>query len=329
MGAELVAITYIAIIAEVALKTGAFYVLFPELGALAYDVLTRPRGTWARAPVLLAVTPVLTAVIGVFVTRTMPYGYLSVLLTVGGAVTIILALKSPIAPAISAGLLPLVLGMKSWLYPPGILLGTATLAALSVLWGRFCLAQNQPVRSTSEELLEDMIEISGSGYQWLVALILFVALAVFFVQLSGLRFILFPPLVVIGFEMLGHTTICPWATRPALLPAACSLTAAGGLLFWKTLGVGPAAASCRMTWGILVLRAFDLHVPPALAIALLPMVMGKPGIAYPFSVGIGTLLMTLWFLGYVWLFPVSSAVSAQRVVERDEMAERVDLPIDH
>src|SRR5713101_4906644 len=68
-GAELIALIYIAVIAEVAYLTGAFYVLFPELGALSHDVFTRPRGTWAGAPLLLAVTPVLTGVIGIFFTR--------------------------------------------------------------------------------------------------------------------------------------------------------------------------------------------------------------------------------------------------------------------
>ena len=95
---ELIALVYIAMIAEIAHATGAFYVLFPELGALSHDVFTRPRGTWAEAPVLLAITPVITGAIGIFFTRALPYGYLSVLLTVGGAVAVILALKSPIAP---------------------------------------------------------------------------------------------------------------------------------------------------------------------------------------------------------------------------------------
>jgi hypothetical protein len=85
---------------------------------------------WAGSPLLLAITPVLAGAIGIFFTRSLPYGYLSVLLTVSGAVAVILALKSPIAPAISAGLLPLVLGVNSWWYPPGVLLGTLLLAAL-------------------------------------------------------------------------------------------------------------------------------------------------------------------------------------------------------
>lgn len=307
LGGELIALAYIAIIAEIACATGAVYVLFPELGALSHDVMTRPRGTWANAPLLLAITPVLTGVVGIVFTRSLPYGYLSVLLTVGGAIAVVLALRSPVAPAISAGLLPLVLGVKSWWYPPAIALGTVLLATLCVPWKKYCakrMVAAAPAESDKahenlhNDLLDDLIEMPPSGYGWLVVLMAFVAFAMFFVKLTGLRFVLFPPLVVIGFEMLGHTAICPWADKPMRLPLACFLTALGGFISWHFLGVAPVAAACSMAWGIAVLRMFDLHVPPALAVALLPLVMDKPTIAYPFAVGIGTTLLSLWFLAY-------------------------------
>src|ERR1700687_343398 len=158
LGGELIALVYIAIIAEIACATGAVYVLFPELGALSHDVMTRPRGTWASAPLLLAITPVLTGVIGIVITRALPYGYLSVLLVVGGAVALIFLLKSPIAPAISAGLLPLVLGVKSWWYPAGVLLGTLLLAVLSILWKGLSLAQNWLEPFSPAELVDEAIE---------------------------------------------------------------------------------------------------------------------------------------------------------------------------
>jgi HPP family len=302
LAAELIALIYIALIAEIASATGAFYVLFPELGALAHDVFTRPRGTWARSPLMLAITPFLTALLGIVFTRALPYGYLSVLLTVGSAVALIMLLASPIAPAISAGLLPLVLGVKSWWYPPGVLLGTVLLAALSILWQRLSIAQNWLEPLTAVDVVDETLEQNPATSWWLIALMLFVAMAVLIVKLTGLRFVLFPPLVVIGFEMFGHTAICPWAKRPMFLPAACFLTAAGGLLFWNLLGVGPLAVGCSMACGMAVLRLFDLHVPPALAVALLPFVMEHPTIAYPISVGIGTTLMTLWFLLYQSFF---------------------------
>jgi hypothetical protein len=301
LAGEFVALLYIALIATIANVTGAFYVMFPELGALSHDVFTRPRGTWARNPLMIAITPVLTGLVGSLFTHWLAYGYLSVLLTVGAAFAIIETLKSPVAPAISAGLLPVVVDIRSWWYGPGILLGCCLLALLSIPWKGFMAGHTQPSESidaNGKEHPHDELEETAVGYAWMIPLLAFVAVATFFVKLTGLRFILFPPLVVIGFEMFGHTAICPWAKRPLWLPLACFLTAAGGLFFLKIFGVNPLTAGCSMAWGILVLRVLDLHVPPALAVALLPMVMSQPTIAYPFSVGIGTLLLTLWFLFY-------------------------------
>ncbi len=299
LAGEALALVYIGLIAAIASTTGAFYVLFPELGALAHDVFTRPRGTWAKAPLMLAITPPLTGALGICITRELPYGFVSVFAVVCGSMGLVLMLRSPIAPAISAGLLPLVLGVRSWWYPPGILLGTALLAILSIGRTRWLddRAVAQSPRQAPDEI-DDTIERSPADYRWLVPLLAFVMIATAMVQATGLRFILFPPLVVIGFEMFGHTEICPWAARPLSLPMACFLTASGGLILLRILGVNPATAALSMAWGVVVLRVFDLHVPPALAVALLPMVMDHPANIYPFSVGIGTLILTLWFLAW-------------------------------
>jgi len=291
---EAIALSYIAVIALIASVTGAFYVLFPELGALSHDVFTRPGGTWAKAPFLLAITPPLAGAIGIVVTNALPYGLIAVLLVVCGAIALVIALRSPIAPSISAGLLPLVLGVKSWWYPPAILFGTTLLALLSIAWRRY-LAE---APSQDADDIDDAIERFPRDWRGLVPLIMFVIAATLAVEATGLRFILFPPLVVIGFEMFGHPEICPWAARPLLLPIACFLTAAGGLILLNLIGGNPITAALAMGWGIVVLRIFDLHVPPALAVALLPMVMDHPRYAYPFSVATGTLLLTMYFLAW-------------------------------
>ena len=296
---ELIALVYIAFIAWVAGATGAFYILFPELGALSHDVFTRPRGAWARAPLMIAITPPLTGAIGIVITRSLPYGFASVLLNVIGGIATILGLGSPVAPAISAGLLPLVLGVTSWGYPLGILFGTALLAILSEAWKRITAGREIALEEeTPEEVVHEVAAPVRGRYAKIGALLLFVALAVVAVELTGLRFILFPPLVVIGFEMFVHPDECPWAHRPLMLPVACVLAATAGFLFWRFLGVTPLAAAMSMGAGIIVFRALDLHVPPALAVALLPMVMSHPDWRYPLSVGMGTLMLTLWFLGF-------------------------------
>jgi hypothetical protein len=297
-GGELIALGYIALIGTIAELTGAYYVMFPELGALSHEILSRPSGRWARSPLLLIITPVLTGLIGIIFTRLLPYGYVSVLLTVGGAVAVIELLNSPIAPAISAGLLPLVIGVTSWWYPAGILIGTGLLALISTPW-KWLIAQADPSAPTpGDNRIDAVIATPPAGRYWSLALFGFVLVMLTLVRLTGLRFILFPPLVVIAYEMLGHPAHCPWARRPWMLPIVCFLTAAGGLICFRLFGFGPLTAACAMGWGIIILRACDIHVPPALAVGLLPLVMNHPGAMYPFSVALGTTSITVWFMGY-------------------------------
>jgi hypothetical protein len=295
LGAEALAAGCIATVAAIAAASGIFYIMFPELGALAWDVAIRPRGKWSTSPIFLALTPVATGAIGIAITRTMPYGLASVMLDVGAALIVIVATGSPISPAISAGLLPLVIGISSWIYPPGILIGTAILAGVSILWRRF-----QPDDAADPQPLPNQTrpDLSPPGVAWVVAMLAFVAGAYGVVRLTGIRFVLFPPLAVIAYEMFGHAASCEWADRPVRLPVACLLTSAGGFACWHLLGASPAAAALSMVWGMIVLRATRVHVPPALAVALLPQVMDHPTILYPLAVGLGTSMLSGWFYAY-------------------------------
>lgn len=306
IGALILATVYMGLIALIAKETGAFYVLLPALGALSYEVTGHPHGQWAGAPIALAVSPPLAGLIGIAICNLLPYGLPSVLLTVAGALAVLLALRSPIAPAISAGLLPLVLGVKSWWYPPAIALGCVMLAAVSVPWKRFSL-RGEPGDPPAAAAGTARAADSPWPPYWLAALLGFVTAAVALVNLTGMRFLLFPPLVVIAYEMLRKPLSCPWASRPLLIPLVCFLTAAGGLLLYDLLGVGVLAAMLCMAWSIVVLRTVKVHMPPAMAVALLPMVMTAPTLRYPFAVGLGTLLLTLWFLAYRWAVVGSAA----------------------
>jgi hypothetical protein len=65
-----------------------------------------------------------------------------------------------------------------------------------------------------------------------------------------------------------------------------------------SFGDAPLAVIASMASGILILRVFDLHVPPALAVGLLPFVVPAVDYKLPASVGIGTLSLTVLFL--IW-----------------------------
>jgi len=135
--AEAVAVLYMVGVAATANGLHLAYIMFPELASLALDVLTRPYGKWAKEPWKLVVTPTATAMVGIAVGRYLPYGLTGILVIMSLSLGIILALRSAVAPAISAGVLPLVLnGEKlalSSLRWPGAHRSRAGLAGLETL----------------------------------------------------------------------------------------------------------------------------------------------------------------------------------------------------
>lgn len=296
--AEALSLLYIALIAAAASLTGFSLLLFPELAALSHDVMTRPWGKWASQPLRLIATPVLTAIIGTLITRHLPYHVLTILLIVALSMLTIAILRSAIAPAISAGVLPLVLGNKSWMYPLGILVAGVAMVALLIGWRAFRGGQRPKGNDANPPDVDDALETPPHGRGWMVAFILFVTVAGLAAQTTGLRFILFPPLIVMAYEMFGHPATCPWAKRPVTFPIACFLTAASGVIATHSLGAGAFAAACSMGCGVVVLRAFQIHMPPALAVGLIPLVMDKPELRYAFSVGAGTVALTISFLAW-------------------------------
>lgn len=284
-----------ALVAAAAQVTGVALLLFPELGALASDVLRRPRGVWASAPVLLVLTPLATGLVGVLLARQLPFGVLSVGLDVACSIALIQILRSPIAPAISAGLLPLVLGTTDPRYPLAIGAGTLTLAAVGAGWRRW----RHPVGNVDRrDRIDDLMEQPAGRSAWWLPFALVLAVLAGLAQWSGIHVLLFPPLVVIAFEMFAHPHRCPWAIRAWRLPLACVLAAAAGVLLVATLGRGATTAAAAMLFGSAVLRRMDLHAPPVLAVGLLPLVMASPDARYPAGVLFGTLLFTGTFLGW-------------------------------
>ena len=298
MVARGMSVLYMGLISLLASASGVHLLFFPELAALAYDVFRRPLGAWARSPLLLVITPASTAVVGVLAAQTLPFGFVAVLLTVAVSIIIVHILRSPVAPAISAGLLPVILNVESWLYPPCIMVGAILLVGASSLWQRYAIPRLPRIEATARERQDEIVELVPRRRSWIPVHFVFVIAIMSLVHLTGLRLILFPPLLVIAYEMFGHPSVCPWARKPIRMPVACALAAAGGAFLVISLGPGVLSTTLGMIWGIFILQVFDLHVPPALAIALIPQIMDDPSYWYPVSVAIGTTALSLFFIIY-------------------------------
>jgi hypothetical protein len=300
--AEVLVVSYMGAVALAAHLTGIYLLLFPELAALSHDVITRPHGKWASQPWRIILTPTLTAIVGLFMTRHTSYGAISIALVVLASLLIIKLLRSAIGPAISAGALPIVLNEKSWMYPAAIFMGLLGLGATLWIWRRYGPLFDTPSNySRNDSRVIDELETSPHDRFWVVTLLAFVLLLGVPAQLTGLRFILFPPLIVMAYELFGHPEIPGWMARPALFPLVCVLTASIGVAACHLCRSSVIGVMLTVLCSVAILRAFKVHMPPALAVGLLPFVMTAPNIRYPISVGIGTVALTLcfWGRGYV------------------------------
>jgi hypothetical protein len=296
LAGSLASIVFFLAVAKVAAVTGAGLLPFPELGALGFDIFTRPTGAWAQAPLLVVATPSAAAVVGTIVTKAVPYGFLSITLCIAGAMIIIRFLRSPVTPALSAALLPLSLGIASLWYPAAIAATTGCLVLLSTISHRLWASQIRSMQPTATDIEDDEMERPPRQYAWLPVFVGFLLLAYGISRVTELRLVLFPPLVAIAFEMFAHAEVCPWAKRPFALPLASTITAAAGVESIVIFGPGMTSIAISMLIGIATLRLFRVHLPPALAIGLLPQMITNVDWQFVYSIAIGTVALTGVFL---------------------------------
>ena len=302
--ADLAIAAFLALITAIANATGMPYVLFPELGALGWVIFGDGRHPWARSPALLMLTPFLAAVQGLWITRHLAYGPTAVLLNVGLTLLVIAALRSPIVPALSAGLLPLALGIHTWAYPFSILIGTGGLA-LAIALRRRRGRSRQPVEGPAVcsplasiprfalVLLRGRSQPLPPLRGWALPFGVLLLGGLLLVRLIGSPLVLFPPLLVIAYEMIVHRQHCPWRGRYLSLVLVANTAAVVGLGLVKSLGVGPAAAFLAVLATLALLKLARLPLPPALGLALLPFVIPQPPLSYPLFTLAGSLWLVL------------------------------------
>ena len=285
---------------KIALHVNQF--ILPEMGALAYGVFTRPGGAWARAPLHVTLIPGVVAVIGTLVARHIPYGYWSVLLTVSGGISVLRLCRSPIAPAISCGLLPVIFGITDWWYPVNVVTTTVMLAIAASLWQRLpCIASRSFLKVESLESQQQSEEKREPNILGIVACGVFLVLAVTLVKITGLRMLLAPPIGVLAVEMFRYPWTAPWAKRPLWLPPiACFLSASIGLAAFNFLPMGPLVGATGIVGTGLILWMLKIYLPPAVAVSMLPLVMidSPPTLYFPLWIAFGVGFFCLCIAAY-------------------------------
>lgn len=260
-------------------------IIFPEITALAVGTLVTPRRAWqvsrARMVALIAVC----AVGGVLIVRYVPLPlWAQMLLAFSLCQLLYLFSRTTFAPMISAMVLPVLLGTTSWIYPLSAVAMTGIIVLLQFCFEKCGVCQEEPFTPLPLPGKRD-------GLDMLLRIALAGALIVLAVG-TGWRMCVAPPLLVAFTEFARRS--CKARRTPFRAVLLISLCAAAGALFrWGisiALGLPLALAAVLATAAaLLLMKGFKLYLPPAGAMAILPMLLPQESVAlFPLQVLIGT-----------------------------------------
>jgi len=266
--------------------------IFPELGAISVGSWCLRLKAWRRHRWHLFWFPSAAAALGVSVVRwsgwpRAPEEALVATLTV----LALMAMDSPAVPAVSAGLLPVVLGVSTWLYPLTVVASTALVAGIPVLVARAAARRHLAARRSTEESSEQHWPLQISV--WFLV-ILWIELGV--ADASGVPLLALPPLFVAAYGQLRRR-LRERSTRGEALSRGSRnvviLTAAAGLGVSARI-VLPGRFSGALV-AFLLVAAFvvwrKIKLEPMLPLALIP-----------------ALLPAGHLVVYVWAVPVEAGL---------------------
>lgn len=273
---------FVALITVLATWLRTPTVLFPELAAIAAVVLLQPEAPWSRVPLHLVLAPFLTACIGQLCFWLLPWWPVTVAASVALSISTVRGLRSPMVPALSCGLAPWAFQLHSWIFAPSLLLGTGALALV-------CLLRPRPSHRSRVDWNPSLPETAL--LRWPPVYGLFLGLGLLLVALTGMRLILFPPLLVIAYEWMVHPEACPWRGRPVGMILGCTAAAAIGTLLASWWGVVAPATALTVVMVEALQRLLGFRMLPAYGAGLIPFLLPHPSLAFPLSVALGTGLL--------------------------------------
>ncbi len=263
-------------------------IIFPEITALTIGSLITPRRIWRVSNTRMIFLIGICAVLGVCIVKYVPGNlWIQIMLAFCIAQFILSFSKTTMAPLISALVLPVVLQTDTWIYPVSAVVMT-TLIVLSQQMLVYIGVRNTeifyPAPYPKKKDLRDI------GVRIIVASVLtFVFLSI------GWKFSVSPPLLVL-FQELSNRNFkarkMPGKTI-AILTACAAIGAFGRLILTENMGISLMITAVLVSVGVLVvMRIIDMFLPPAGALAILPMLISADKLVlYPLQILIGSVVL--------------------------------------
>jgi HPP family len=280
-----------------ALDTSA--IIFPEGAALAMGVWVLGLQGWTASRWRVLVLPPLCAAVGVALVRAELPSAVAEIAALTFGLLVLQAFDSRLAPALSAGVLPIVFDIGEWSYPLAVL---TVCAAVAVLWRLI----HHPAARRLDDVLPERYPWAVVASAWLV-IVAWILIGGQALELSPAA--LAPPLFVSALEWLGRGT--PLAgeglRRWALLVGA----GLAGSVAAKLVAVGWIGGALAVCATLALMWLLATPHPPALAIAIIPQILVSPDpLSYTTSIAAGAAAL------YLGIYAVGRAANAARLRAR-------------
>ena len=282
-----VSLAVVAIMVGSAEIFGEKEIIFPEITAVAMGALIAPVQSWNTSRTRLFAAIVSVAVAGVCIVRFIPE-ILRIALGLLVAVSVITLSKANFVPAISACILPILMGTKSPVYVISVAVMTAFILIFQKVLEYFGLHEKyeyRPIEPSSE-----LLKLRAK--QVITALVICI-LPAHFHEI----FFIAPPLIVAFFELSGKGSklMKRKYTAIALMAVAAFAGVMARFFISEKLGLTLTFGAVLSSAVIFVLcRKAKLYFPPCCAISTLPFIIPKTAIIkFPFEVTAGYIVLTI------------------------------------
>jgi hypothetical protein len=259
-------------------------VIFPEGAALAFGIVVLRKPQWSASRWRIVALPSLCAVLGHFLAQTTWAPWAGEICAVSGALLALWAMRSRVAPALSAAVLPVVFGVRSWMYPATVVITCVVIVAV-VTW------------SSRRDHHQAFV---GGAWRWDVVVGAWVMICSWILIAGPLLSLpiaaVAPPLFVSAFEWsLSDTRTLTRGMRRWLLVVGAALAGSVALKLAPDVSIAGLAA-IGITLGLM--RVLATPHAPALAISLVPLIAGPIG-TLNFMIGIAVGAAALYLSGHV------------------------------
>jgi hypothetical protein len=275
---------------------GTHAIIFPEGAALAMGIWVVGLPGWSASRWRVAVLPAVFAAGGVGLLALGLDSAATAILAVTLALLALQALGTRLAPALSAAVLPVVFDVRAWSYPVAVLAISLVVAA-GMAWRHPILAP-----PPADGVRRYAWRTIGGAWIVICAWILIDG------ELLALPSVaLAPPLFVSALEWLARGPL--HASEGARRLAVLSGAALAGSAAVALVPVGWIAGALAVAVTVALMRVLSTPHPPALAIALIPQILGPAPAPLSFTIAAAAGAAAL----YLGVFALTRAPQMARV----------------